>query len=48
MFYTSFLPFLLVFSGEGNRMDEEALDTMGITRLPVHYQDETEPAGKQD
>lgn len=29
-------------------MGEEALATMGITRLLLHYQEETEPAGKQD
>lgn len=31
-------PSLLVFSGEGNRMGEEALGTMGINRLLMHYQ----------
>lgn len=41
-------PLPLVFSGEGNRTGEEALATMGITRLLMHYQEETEPAGKQD
>lgn len=29
-------------------MAEEALVTPGLTRLLMHYQEETEPAGKQD
>lgn len=38
----------LAFSGVRDRMCEEVLATMDITRSLMHYQEETEPAGKQD